>query len=231
MSRIFMAEGLFERASGVLDRIPERAPPRAEYGEYLVGRALVLACTGDARIARELAARGLEHTRSLQVRSAAPFVMAIAANRDGRADADDLAVQACEVIEETGDIDTFVATYRACPWVLEKAARDEERRRWLIPILAKARDDQIARHLGLPRRMETRSADVLSRREREVFDLLAQGLTNRQIAQALWITESTAKVHVRHIFEKLGVKSRVEAASKAPHVADSHATSAKPPAE
>jgi len=40
---------------------------------------------------------------------------------------------------------------------------------------------------------------------------MAHGRTNRQIAQTLFIAESTTKVHVRHIFEKLGVRSRVEA--------------------
>jgi DNA-binding NarL/FixJ family response regulator len=45
-----------------------------------------------------------------------------------------------------------------------------------------------------------------------VLELLRQGMSNREIAQALWIAQSTAKVHVRHIFEKLGVRSRTEAA-------------------
>jgi two-component system NarL family response regulator len=46
----------------------------------------------------------------------------------------------------------------------------------------------------------------------EVLDLIAQGKTNREIANTLYITEVTAKVHVRHILEKLDVRSRTEAA-------------------
>ena len=52
----------------------------------------------------------------------------------------------------------------------------------------------------------------LTAREREVLDLVAQGRTNREIGEALFITDKTASVHVTHILGKLGVSSRVEAA-------------------
>lgn len=42
--------------------------------------------------------------------------------------------------------------------------------------------------------------------------LVGQGATNRQIAQALFISEKTAKNHLTHIFEKLGVQDRTQAA-------------------
>jgi DNA-binding NarL/FixJ family response regulator len=48
----------------------------------------------------------------------------------------------------------------------------------------------------------------------EVLGLIAQGLRNRDISEALYITESTTKIHVRHIFDKLGVRSRAEAAAR-----------------
>ena len=44
----------------------------------------------------------------------------------------------------------------------------------------------------------------LSRREREVYDLLCEGLSTAEIAQSLFITESTVKVHVHHVFDKVG---------------------------
>lgn len=52
----------------------------------------------------------------------------------------------------------------------------------------------------------------LSKREREVLALVADGRTNRQIAEALFISEKTASVHVTHIMDKLGVTRRTEAA-------------------
>ena len=55
----------------------------------------------------------------------------------------------------------------------------------------------------------------LTIREREVLALLVDGLTNRRIAEALFISESTASVHVSNIIGKLGVSNRVEAAATA----------------
>jgi non-specific serine/threonine protein kinase len=53
----------------------------------------------------------------------------------------------------------------------------------------------------------------LSRREQEVAERLAQGLTNREIAAALAITEHTVARHVEHILDKLGMRSRAEVAA------------------
>jgi DNA-binding NarL/FixJ family response regulator len=53
----------------------------------------------------------------------------------------------------------------------------------------------------------------LTIREREVLALVAEGFTNRRIAETLYISESTAGVHVSHILGKLGVETRTEAAT------------------
>ena len=56
---------------------------------------------------------------------------------------------------------------------------------------------------------------TLTRREREVLGLLCQGASNRQIGEALFITENTAGVHVSNILGKLDVASRTEAVAVA----------------
>jgi DNA-binding CsgD family transcriptional regulator len=56
-------------------------------------------------------------------------------------------------------------------------------------------------------------APSLTRREREVATLVAQGLTNREIATRLFISERTAESHVEQIRGKLGVHSRVQIAN------------------
>jgi len=55
----------------------------------------------------------------------------------------------------------------------------------------------------------------LTRREREVISLLADGLTGREIAELLVIAPSTAAKHIEHVVEKLGARSRTQAVIKA----------------
>jgi len=51
----------------------------------------------------------------------------------------------------------------------------------------------------------------LSEKEAAVLDELAKGYSNRQIAQALWLSEQTVKFHLRNVYRKLGVANRTEA--------------------
>jgi DNA-binding CsgD family transcriptional regulator len=60
---------------------------------------------------------------------------------------------------------------------------------------------------GLPAAVQT---DPLTRREREVAELVARGLNNRRIAEKLVITERTVASHIEHILDKLGFGSRTE---------------------
>jgi LuxR family maltose regulon positive regulatory protein len=57
--------------------------------------------------------------------------------------------------------------------------------------------------------------EPLSKRELEILSLMAQGLTNPEIGQQIFISDQTVKVHTRNIFGKLGVNSRRQAVTKA----------------
>jgi two-component system, NarL family, response regulator len=60
-----------------------------------------------------------------------------------------------------------------------------------------------------------RDSPALSKREIEVLELVARGLSNKQIAYTLDINETTAKNHVQHILQKLGAQDRTQAATAA----------------
>ncbi|WP_321160794.1 response regulator transcription factor [Aureitalea sp. L0-47] len=55
----------------------------------------------------------------------------------------------------------------------------------------------------------------ISKREYEILEQIAAGLSNKEIAEALFVTESTIKTHVSNLFAKLDVKRRTQAIQKA----------------
>lgn len=73
-------------------------------------------------------------------------------------------------------------------------------------------DPKAARVLLDAQRRPRQGQRELSGREREVLDLLATGLANKQIARRLGITERTVKAHLTNIFQQLGVTDRTQAA-------------------
>ncbi|MCX5076939.1 response regulator transcription factor [Streptomyces sp. NBC_00513] len=68
---------------------------------------------------------------------------------------------------------------------------------------------------------------ALSERERAVLDLIGEGLTNRQIAKQLYLSEKTVKNHISRLLGKLGVERRVQAAVIAAQVHEHDAGTAK----
>ena len=85
---------------------------------------------------------------------------------------------------------------------------------------AMALDEVIEDALAAPRlpRVLPREATMkvrLSAREREVLDLVAAGLSNRDIGERLVVTTHTAKYHVTSLLNKLGVNTRAEAVARA----------------
>jgi DNA-binding NarL/FixJ family response regulator len=72
----------------------------------------------------------------------------------------------------------------------------------------------VADYVVVPRTLRAGvSPPPLTRRERQMLELVVEGLTNREIAQRLYLAESTVKRHLSSTFRRLGVRSRSEAAS------------------
>jgi DNA-binding NarL/FixJ family response regulator len=78
----------------------------------------------------------------------------------------------------------------------------------LSPTITKRVIQKFAR---TPRPAPPKELDELSEREQGVFRLLVQGLSNGEIAQELYISETTVKTHVTHILQKLNLRDRVQA--------------------
>ena len=79
----------------------------------------------------------------------------------------------------------------------------------IAPSLTRAVIEELGRR---PKRAElTLRLDALTPREREVLELLAEGLSNAEIARRLVVGEGTVKTHVAHVLAKLGVRDRVQA--------------------
>ena len=66
-------------------------------------------------------------------------------------------------------------------------------------------------HPALLSRKATQTQRVLSKREREIMDLLAQGLTGEQVAERLFLSPETIKTHIRNAMSKLEANTRVHA--------------------
>ncbi|GAB3860355.1 LuxR C-terminal-related transcriptional regulator [Dactylosporangium cerinum] len=86
---------------------------------------------------------------------------------------------------------------------------------WLSPVAAAVATRtvraQASREDLAQRQEETLTRFRLTRREKDVLDLLAEGLSNAAIAHRLLLTEKTVKNHLHHVFTKLGVRGRMEA--------------------
>lgn len=80
-------------------------------------------------------------------------------------------------------------------------------------------DDLVVEALGdKPEKPAPRSPDrpglpSLTKREKEVAELVAQGLSNKEIADRLVISPRTAEAHLEHVLNKLGFNSRVQVAA------------------
>ena len=81
----------------------------------------------------------------------------------------------------------------------------------LSPAVTPAVFDVLRRSPGVSNDEDELGLGSLTAREREVLNLLARGLSNREIAEELVITNKTVKNHLSRIYEKIGVHSRAEA--------------------
>lgn len=143
---------------------------------------------------------------------------------EGREDGADLLQEAVNRFAELGArldtartrLDLARALSTSSPEVAIDAARHA---RTELEALGALRDADAAaalmRSLGAKGRAGPRATGLLSRRETDVLRLLADGLSNREIAERLFISPKTAEHHVSRIYSKVGLSTRAEAAAYA----------------
>jgi DNA-binding NarL/FixJ family response regulator len=197
--RAYAELGDHERAAGALEQLREivsRAGTRPLRAAVFTAEAAVAAARGEHHTAR----RWLED--ALDLLTASPALYDIARVRL------DLAR---ELTTEGRLAEAHAETEAARAVFCQLGAATEMARAQRM--LERVDQDRLSDHAGA----STGSLGKLSRREIEVLALVAQGLTNHEIAERLVLSEHTVHRHVTNILRKLSLPSRTAAASLAAH--------------
>lgn len=208
-SRLLLATGRFDDAAAACDPtlLPDR-PAAPLYAEMLTSRAVALACAGQCKLALEILeeAEGVSAS-ALMVQVLGPCIRAICTSK--RVLKQNLTHAAWDAATRLGNFDSIVVAYRSHPRLLESLQSVAPGA--IVRLLKSANDLHLAKKYGAPGTESRRGGGVLTAREAQVLDLVAAGASNRDVANALFISESTVKVHLRHAYEKLGARSRADA--------------------
>jgi DNA-binding NarL/FixJ family response regulator len=173
-----------------------------------------------------MANRARGTTKGIESAVLLPAVDAIAAMRGGDVRSLEPVRDLAQAAIASGGTDLLVTAYRSCPELLSLLLRDEDFSLDIAALIRRVGDDDLAQELGLLAPDIEDPRQRLSPREREVYGLLLQRLSNRQIAGLLVIETSTVKAHTHRIYEKLGVHSRTALAIQASLTQRGYATSA-----
>jgi len=208
-ARLYASLGNIQRAQDALSLGPDEHCSRAARGAFTGWQTLLEAIEGSLDDAAQIAETSQEAARSIDATALFYLAQAVVELRGGDLNNADSSLDAAI---ETEALDPVLIGVRAEPRLAERLAQRHDTKAWLQRLLARTADASLAKSLGLRVPRTASQKQKLTPREAEVHELIAQGLTNEEIAKVLYISLSTTKVHAKHIFEKLGVHSRIEAA-------------------
>ena len=185
-------------------------------GAWRSGAALALHALGREREARDAVAEEV----ALATRLAAPRALGIALRRAGLVEGDTARLEAAVVVLERSQAPLELAWALAdLGAALRRAGRRAEAREPLRRALdlahrcgadaavAQAQTELLATG-ARPRRASLSGPAALTASERRVAEMAAEGMSNRDIAQALFVTQRTVETHLTHAFQKLRIDSR-----------------------
>ena len=205
-----------ERARAWRSRSPTMLPWRTD-------AALGLLALGERERALELAREAVELTRAFGAPRALGTALRVAGLAEGGEAGIALAHEAVAVLENSRArlehahalVDLGAAVRRAGHTVEAReslrAGLESAHACGAEPLAERAREELLAAG-ARPRRPQLSGADALTASEQRVASLAAQGMTNREIAQALFITPKTVEIHLTRSYRKLDVHGRDELA-------------------
>ncbi len=145
----------------------------------------------------------------IEARTLLSLAHGIASLRDSGLEAN--MIQAIQLCRDLGAWDSFVCVARAFPDAIRIGVMHADLAPHIAAVLRRSGDSRLI-HPYVGRSQTARArGESLTPREIEVLELLRSGLKNRDIARALFISETTVKAHARHILAKLDATSRTQA--------------------
>jgi ATP/maltotriose-dependent transcriptional regulator MalT len=210
-ARLLLQAGKVSDARALTSEPSAGASYPSWHAEYIATRAIALAASGASTEARSQAADALKLSRMAEVRVLAAAARSLACLAEGDEAG---ALTLVTVASELGVWDPVVCALRTSGELADLFASRTHLRPMLQDLYLNSNDLGLARRAGFRTRATLAPDQLLTPREVEVLELITRGMRNREIASALFISPSTAKVHVRHVLEKLGVRTRAQAVAR-----------------
>jgi DNA-binding CsgD family transcriptional regulator len=185
--------------------------------------ATAYAALGNVGEARKLASEEVELARSFGAPRAIGIALDAAGLVEGKERGIALLSEAVEVLESSGADLEHARALTDLGAALRRSNRRKDARAPLRrgldiahrcggqALAERAREELLATG-ARPRRLVLTGVDALTASERRVAELATKGLTNREIAQSLFVTPRTVEVHLSHAYAKLEIASRAELA-------------------